>query len=176
VNGASGGTGVWIVQLAKLAGAQVVGTCGPSNVDFVRSLGANTVINYRTTDLAKWAGEDSHNKVDLVIDCSGGKSLENAWKAVRGGGLVITIVPPADGNYNSNPSPPEGVSKTIKGKFFVMEPDGAQLEQCTKWIEEGKAKAVVDSVWEFEDYKKAFERVDSGHARGKVVLKVKSKA
>lgn len=174
VNGASGGTGVWLVQLAKHAGAQVVGTCGPSNVEFVRSLGADTVLNYRTTALAQWAEEDPKSKVDLVVDCVGGQSLINAWKTVKDGGLVVTIVPPADSDYKWDLSPPEGVSETIKGKFFIMELNSAQLEQCTRWIEEGKAKAVTDSVWEFEDWKKAFERVDSGHARGKVVLRVES--
>ncbi|KAL9036075.1 MAG: hypothetical protein Q9214_006297, partial [Letrouitia sp. 1 TL-2023] len=68
VTAASGGVGTWLVQLARLAGADVIGTCGPSNVDFVRSLGAIEVLDYRTTDLSTW-GSNQQNQVDVVIDC-----------------------------------------------------------------------------------------------------------
>lgn len=173
ITGASGGTGVWLVQLAKAAGAYVIGSCGPSNIDLVKSLGADEVINYRKTNPAEWAKSPS-NKVDLVVDCVGGKAEEDAWRTLKDDGLLLTIVPPPSFNYKYDLDPPEGVSKTIRGRFWIMEVNVNQLEQCSRWIEEGKMKAVMDSVWNFEDFKEAFKRVDSGHARGKVVLRIGS--
>ena len=77
VTAASGGCGAWAVQLARWAGAEVIGTCSSRNTDLVRSLGATEVVDYTTTDFRKWA-EPDEKKVDVVIDCIGKKSLEAA--------------------------------------------------------------------------------------------------
>jgi len=167
VTAASGGVGAWLVQLARWAGAEVVGTCGPDNVDFVRSLGATEVINYRATDLKEWA-KDDEKKVDLVIDCVGGKSLEGAWWCVKDGGMIISICQPPE-----QVKPAGWAGKDVKNLFFIMSPNGPQLKEITKLVEEGTCKPVVDSVWAFEEYEEAFKRLDSGHARGKVVLDFK---
>lgn len=81
---------MWIVQIASLTGAEVVGTSSPNNLQLTRSLGAKEALNYRTCDFKKWAEEKVENNVDLVIDCVGGKSLEGAWRCVRDNGVVIT--------------------------------------------------------------------------------------
>lgn len=153
-----------MIQLARLAGAEVIGTCGPDNVEMVRGLGASLVINYRATSLRDWA-LDPQNQVDIVIDCSGRQSLEDAWWAVREGGLLIGIVQPPE------QAKPEGcTAKDVRNFFFIMESNGEHLSQITKLIEEGKCGPVVDSVWQFEEYDKAFGRADSGRARGKVII------
>lgn len=164
VTGASGGVGQWVVQLAHLAGAEVIATCGSDNLKLVETLGAKTAINYHATHLREW-GQTAQNQVDIVIDCSGRQALADAWWTVRDGGFLISIV-----------QPPEQVrpigckAKDVGNFFFIMQPKGAQLEQITKLVEEGKCHPAVDSVWRLEDYKQAFERADSGHAVGKVVL------
>ena len=164
VTAASGGVGIWVVQLAHLAGAEVIGTCGPDNVEMVSDLGANLVINYRATSLRDW-GQDPQNQVDVIIDCSGRQSLEDAWWAVREGGLLIGIVQPPE------QARPEGCrAKDVRSLFFIMEPNGRHLAQITKLIDEGKCRPIVDSVWRFEEYEKAFDKADSGRARGKVII------
>lgn len=164
MTGASGGVGVWVVQLASLAGAEVIGTCGPDNVEMVKTLGACTVLNYRTTSLREW-GQDPQNQVDIVIACSGGKSLEDAWWVVKNGGALISIVGPP-GQVK-----PQGCkAKDVRDLFFIMEPIGEHLAKITKLVEQGRCRPVIDSVWSLEEYERAFERADSGRARGKVVI------
>ena len=169
VTGASGGVGLWVVQFAKLAGAGVVGTCGSHNIQLVKSLGAKDVFDYRNLSLQEWA-RDSENQVDIVIDCSGRKALEDAWWTVKDGGVLISIVQPTE------PARPPGCSKkNVKNWFFIMQLNRAQLEQITKLIDDGKCHPLVDSVWRFEDYGKAYERADSGRAVGKVVIDLLAK-
>ena len=170
VLGASGGCGIWTVQLAKATGAYVVGTCGPSNEDFVRGLGADEVLNYSIIGPKAWAQGDAARKVDLVVDCVGGNPLDEAWTAIKDGGLLLTIVPLPGYVHPTKPS--EGVGKDVKGVFFIMSANGTQLEQITTLIEKGICKPVVDSVWEFNAWEKALKKVEGGHARGKVVLRI----
>ncbi|KAK5191990.1 hypothetical protein LTR99_006667 [Exophiala xenobiotica] len=172
ITAASGSVGIWAIQLAKLIGAYVVGTCGTANIDLVRSLGADEVLDYKTTNIKAWAEEDHSRKVDLVFDCAGGKSLEQAWHAVKEGGQVLTIAPPADMQWKFVLDRPESVSESVSGRFFVMHPSGEQLSLVTELAEQGKVKTLVDSVWKLDEYEQAFERFGSGEARGKVVIKV----
>jgi len=164
VTAASGSVGSWVVQLAKAAGAEVIGTCGPDNIDFVKSLGASEVLNYRTTDFKAWA-EEAGKKVDVVIDTIGKKSLEDAWWTVKDGGLIISIFQP--------PLRPAGcVGKDIKNFFFVMTPDGENLGKISKLLTEGKVKTNLDSVYPLEKFGEAFARVAGGHAKGKVAIEI----
>ena len=164
VTAASGGVGIWVVQIARLAGAEVVGTCGPDNIELVRSRGAREVLNYRTQNFKEWARTDA-NKVDVVMDCIGGKSLEDAWWCVRDGGVVISICQPPD-----DKRPTELELPGVKSVFFIMQPSGPDLEQITTLVNEGKCRPLVDSVWPLEQFRHAFQRLDAGHARGKVIL------
>ena len=171
VTGASGGVGTWVVQLAKAAGLYVVGTCGPSNKEFVLGLGADEVLDYSKIGPKAWAEADATRKVDLVVDCVGGNPLGEAWTAVKDGGLVLTVVPTPD--YAQPTKPSEGVGKDVTGLFFIMTEDGTQLEKCTRLIEAGTCRPVLDSVWKLDEWERAFEKVNGGHARGKVVLQIK---
>ncbi|KAL4779840.1 NAD(P)-binding protein [Aspergillus varians] len=166
VTAASGSVGMWVVQLAKLAGATVIGTCGAGNVEFVKGLGADEILDYRSVDLKEWAGAGTgERKVDVVVDCVGRKSLEDAWWAVKDGGVVLSVYQPPRGGF------PEGCDvKDVKDVFFIMEPVGAHLEAITELVEEGKCRGAVDSVRPLEEFREAFKRVDGGHARGKVII------
>ena len=166
VSAAAGGVGVWLVQLAKIAGLKVVAQVGSVENDaFVRELGAAETVNYKVESLKAWA--EREGPVDIVVDCLGGKTLEDAWFCVRDGGALISIVEPPEGRR------PEGLKeKVVKNNFFIMKPNGEQLAGISRLLDGRQCKPVVDSVWDFEDYEKAFERLDGGHARGKVVIKV----
>ncbi|KAJ5111178.1 NAD(P)-binding protein [Penicillium argentinense] len=164
VTAASGGVGMWVVQLATLLGAEVIGTCGAANVTLVQSLGAKEVLDYRRTSLREWA-EQPGKKVDVVIDCIGRQSLEDAWWTIRDGGAVLSIFQPPKQVC------PEGYKGTgVKDVFFVMEPVRRHLEEITKLVELGKCHGMVDSVWPLEQYQEAFKRLDEGHARGKIIF------
>ncbi|KAH0829596.1 hypothetical protein AYO21_07559 [Fonsecaea monophora] len=173
ITNASGGVGIWAVQLAKLIGLYVIGTTGPNNIDFVRSLGADEVLDYRTTNIRSWAEEDpATRKVDFVFDCIGLSSLDQAWHAVKRGGQLLTIVPPADMQWKFLLDTPAGVDESVTGKFFVMHPSGEQLGRITELAEQGRVRPVVDSVFKLDQFEKAFERLGSGRTRGKVVLRI----
>lgn len=163
VTAASGGVGVWMVQLAKWAGAEVVGSCSAENVEWVEWLGADEVIDYTKTDIKQWAAE-SRNKVDLAVDCIGRKSLEDVWWAVKEGGTLISIFQPPAGVK------PTGVEKNIKDLFFIMDSSGEQLRKMTELIETGFGTPALDSTFPVDRFQEAFNRLESGKTRGKVVL------
>ncbi|KAJ5961279.1 uncharacterized protein N7479_008429 [Penicillium vulpinum] len=165
VTAASGGVGIWLVQLATLLGAEVVGTCGSGNVELVRSLGAKEVLDYRVADLREWATQSPSNKVDVVIDCIGGKALGDAWWTVKDGGVVLSIYQPP---LQVCPEGFEGES--VRDLFFVMQPVRRQLEEISKLVEKGVCRGLVDSVWPLEQYEEAFKRLDGGHTKGKIVF------
>ncbi|KAF2843006.1 alcohol dehydrogenase [Patellaria atrata CBS 101060] len=167
VTAASGAVGNWIVQLATLAGAEVIATCGPKNVDFVKNLGAKVVLNYRDIGIKEWFQSDSVRQVDVVIDCVGNTPLEESWYAVKSGGIFMSIVQPPNQKRPSDVDIPD-----VRNFFFIMQPDGRQMSYISQLLEEGKVHPVVDSVWTLEEHEDAFERLNSGHARGKVVFKI----
>ncbi len=173
VTGAAGGVGSWVVQLAALSGAKaVVAVCGPGKEDAVRKLGATEVVDYTKTSIEEWVAADpAAREVDLVIEMVGGKTLAGCWAAVKEGGAMIAInTPPEYGK-------PEGLKKELsKALFFIVKPLGSNLAEIGELIAAGHVRPVVDSVWEFADFKKAFERLESGHAKGKIIIKVSDEA
>lgn len=168
VNGASGGVGQWAVQLGHLLGAYVIGVTSAANAELVRSLGADDIIDYRTQSLKAWA-EDS-KKVDLAFDCVGKDPA--IWHTVKTGGRYVTIVPPKDMNFKEDLQTPAGVDSSVKGTWFLMHPSGEHLAKIADFIDTGKCKPAVDSVYSLEESIEAFKRVDSGRTVGKVVLRV----
>ncbi|RAL11727.1 NADP-dependent oxidoreductase [Aspergillus homomorphus CBS 101889] len=165
VTAASGGVGMWVTQLAALLGAEVVGTCGAANAALVRLLGATEVLDYRQTELREWVNEHPEKKVDVVVDCIGRRSLEDAWWTVKDGGMVLSIFQPPE-----QVRPPGFEGSEVRSVFFVMEPARRHLEEISKLVELGKCHGMVDSVWPLEQYQEAFKRLDGGHARGKIVF------
>jgi NADPH:quinone reductase-like Zn-dependent oxidoreductase len=167
VTAGAGGVGVWVVQLARAAGVgKIIAITGPDNVDFVKSLGATEVINYKQQSLGAWVTAGSP-KVDLVVDMLGGQTLADSWAAIKDGGILLSINEPPEGR-----KPRKNVPRDVSAVFFIMKPDGWQLKDVAELLEAGKAKAIVDSVWKLEEFKEAFAKLASGHARGKVIIRV----
>ncbi|TLD19502.1 alcohol dehydrogenase [Venturia nashicola] len=108
---------------------------------------------------------DEESKFDLVIDGVGGTALREAWTTVKKGGLLLGIAEEVEGT-----KPKTGLSENVRGKFFIVKPDGSQLQRITEMIEQKKVRPIMDSAWDFEEYDRAFDRVGSGHAQGKVVI------
>ncbi|KAB5580629.1 hypothetical protein GE09DRAFT_1279501 [Coniochaeta sp. 2T2.1] len=171
ITGAAGGVGGWAVQLASLAGAGgVVAVCGKGKEEKVRKLGATEVVDYTATSIEEWAAADpGKREVDLVFDVVGGKSLAGCWAAVKEGGVILSVNTPPD---MVKPAALEGKKKVEKSEFFIVEPLGSNLAEIAELVKEGKVKPVVDSVWPFDQFEKAFERLESGHGNGKIIIKV----
>lgn len=165
VTAAAGGVGVWLVQLARVAGLHVVAQVGSKeNEKVVRELGAAETVNYKEMSLKDWANKGG--RADIVLDSLGGKTLEECWYCVQEGGLLISIV------KNTGETKPPGFDRDVRDLFFILKPDGQQLAEIAKLLEKSECQPILDSVWELEEYEKAFQKLDEGHARGKIVIRL----
>ena len=159
IHGAAGGVGSFAVQLARWRGAHVIATASVRNVDFVRELGADDVIDYRATPF-----ETVVRDVDVVLDTVGGAILERSWSALRPGGLLITILRPA--------SPDWTAGRAARGLFFIVEPSRTQLNELSRLIDAGTIRPIVEAVLPLKQAREIYERGIRDHPRGKLVLAV----
>ncbi|EEP80434.1 predicted protein [Uncinocarpus reesii 1704] len=172
VTAASGSVGMWCVQLARVAGFErIVGTYGGDAEagELLRELGATELVDYKKSSLAEWASQDpGRRKVDLVADCFGKGALADAWSVVKDGGRVVSVCEPPETRR-----PADCQAKNVTYEWFIMDAArGKDLARVTELLESGKCRAILDSVYKFDDFKQAFERVEGRHARGKVVIQV----
>ena len=124
IHGAAGGVGTFAVQLACWRGARVTGTASAANLDFVRSLGADEVIDYRAERF-----EDVVRDVDVVFDTVGGETLERSWGVLKPGGRLVTVA--ASGERTTD--------ERIRAAYFIVEPSRAQLMEIARLIDGGRA-------------------------------------
>jgi NADPH:quinone reductase-like Zn-dependent oxidoreductase len=157
VHGAAGGVGQFAVQFAKWKGAFVIGTSGPANVDFVRYLGADQVIDYTTTPFEEVTAE-----MDIVLDTIGGETLEKSWSLVKPGGILISLV--------AQPSLEKANASGIKALKPTALASSKDLKNIAQLIAEGKVKAVVAKTFSLEDAGQAQALSQLGHGRGRIVL------
>ncbi|MFD8026768.1 NADP-dependent oxidoreductase [Streptomyces lavendulae] len=158
VHAAAGGVGHLAVQIAKARGAYVIGTASAAKHELLRGLGADEVIDYRTTDF-----EDAVADVDVVVDAIGGDHGERSLKVLRPGGHLVTL-PGPDGV----PADPVGVHAS----WVLVEPDLKGLEEITALVERGLLKPLIDTVLPLEQAAKAHEIGELGRTTGKIVLTV----
>ena len=160
IHAGGGAVGSQGVQLAALEGAHVVATAGPADLDYVRSLGAETVIDYRSQDFEK----ETHD-LDVVLDLVGGDTWHRSLNVLKPGGHLVSVM--------MDPALITGARAAGKtGHLFIVEPSGAELERIAGYIEDGKLEARIDSVFPIEDVVDAHRHLETGKARGKVVLRV----
>ncbi len=160
IQGAAGGVGVFAVQLAHWAGAQIIATASAHNRDFLRELGANEVIDYTTTRF-----EEVVQSVDIVFDTVGGETLARSWQVVKPGGMLVSVVSPP-------PSADARKRHDVRFAWFVVQPDREQLVQIGALIDAGRVRPIIDTVFPLAQARQAYEQGAKGHTRGKIVLRV----
>jgi NADPH:quinone reductase-like Zn-dependent oxidoreductase len=162
VNGASGGVGTFAVQIAKSFGAEVTGVTSTKNIDLVRSLGADHVVDYTTTDFAR-----SGERYDLILDTIGNRSAPDLRRGLEEGGKAAVVGFTTVGKLI-------GVSlRGGKGIAMVSAHVAAKdLELLAELIESGKVRPQIDRRYSFAEIPTALSYLEQGHARGKVVVGV----
>ncbi|MGH8760733.1 MAG: NADP-dependent oxidoreductase [Burkholderiales bacterium] len=159
IHAAAGGVGSFAVQLAKWKGAHVIGTASKRNQDFVKNLGADETIDYRTTRF-----EEVIHEVDVVFDTIGGETQKRSWKVLKKGGILVSIVGP--------PSAKEATAHGVRQASVFVQPSAAQLTELAKLVDSGKLKPIVETVLPLSEARRAHELSQTGHTRGKIVLEV----
>lgn len=163
INGASGGLGVYAVQIARILGCTTTAVVGMGQEEFLKELGANEVVNYQERDV-----KDLPEKSDLVLDLSNKLSFKEIRKILSSNGVFI----PAEPNKHITSILLSTFSAQKTKKLFVGKGDHDKLTRIAKWVEEGKLKVLVDRVFEFTDYKNAFHRLREKGKRGRIVMKI----
>jgi NADPH:quinone reductase-like Zn-dependent oxidoreductase len=184
VHAGSGGVGTIAIQLAKHIGAHVATTTSTANVELVRSLGADVVIDYKKDDFEKVL-----EGYDVVLNSLGKDTLEKSLRVLKPGGKLISISGPPDPDFareNGSGFLLQQVMRLLsfgirrKSKrhgvsysFLFMTANGGQLGEITSLIEAGAIRPVMDRVFPFEKTNEALAYVETGRAKGKVVVAIK---
>lgn len=184
IQAGSGGVGTFAIQLAKHLGAFVATTTSAANSDLVKSLGADVVIDYKTQDF-----ETILSDYDFVLNSQDTKTLEKSLNILKPNGKVVSISGPPDVEFANEIGLSWfvkiimrllsfGIKKKVKKlhlnyNFLFMRAEGKQLSEITSLIETGKIRPIIDKVFPFEQTNEALAYVESGRAKGKVVIKVK---
>jgi alcohol dehydrogenase len=184
IHAGSGGVGTFAIQLAKHVGATVATTTSTANVDLVRSLGADVVIDYKKDDFA-----DVLRDYDVVVNSLDKVTLEKSLRVLKPGGQLISISGPPDAAFARSIGA-SLVLRTIMGvlsygirakakrqraqySFLFMRANGDQLTKITSLIDGGTIRPVVDRVFPFASTREAMAYVETGRAKGKVVVSLK---
>jgi NADPH:quinone reductase-like Zn-dependent oxidoreductase len=184
IQAGSGGVGTFAIQLAKYLGATVATTCSPASFELVKSLGADVVIDYKTEDF-----ETILQNYDLVLHSQDNATLKKSLRVLRPGGKLISISGPPDPDFGKEIGSPLFVrvvmwllsfgarrrAKRLNAhfSFLFMRANGDQLQQITNLIDSDVIRPVMDKVFPFEETNEAMAYVETGRAKGKVVVTVK---
>jgi NADPH:quinone reductase-like Zn-dependent oxidoreductase len=174
INGASGGVGTFAVQIAKTFGADVTGVCSTRNLDLVRSLGADHVIDYTKEDFSKGA-----ERYDVILDNVGTQPLSGFRRVLKPNGICVMIGGggPNEGNWvgpMSRPIKAMLISPFITQKIGMMMAQGNKddLNTMADLMQSGKVKPVIDRTYPLSQIADAIRYLEQGHARGKVIITV----
>lgn len=184
IQAGSGGVGTFAIQLAKHLGATVATTTSASNIDLVRGLGADVIVDYRRDDFVTQL-----SGYDLVLHRQDGKTLDRSLHVLKAGGRLISISGPPDPAFAKEIGAPWfvkaftrlsslGARRKAKSldttfSFLFMKASGDQLRQIAALIDAGHVRPVVDKVFPFESTNEALAYVETGRAKGKVMIRVK---
>ena len=184
IHAGSGGVGTFAIQLAKHLGAIVATTTSTANVEWVKRLGADIVIDYKKDDFANILHD-----YDVVLDTLGGETLHKSVRVLKPGGKLISIAGPPDPDFAkkigaswilrlamrvlSHRIRKRAKRHHVSYSFLFMKPSGDQLHEIGSLIDSGAIRPVVDRVFPFESTKEALAYVEKGRAKGKVIVKVK---
>ena len=159
IHGGSGGVGSFAVQIAKARGAKVLATASTRNQETLKQLGADQPVDYTTTKF-----EDVAKDVDVVLDTVAGETLARSYGVVKKGGIIVSILQPPDKEQLT--------TRGIRGEVILARPSAPMLGEIGKLIDAGKIKPVVSQVLPIAEAARAHQQIETGHTRGKIVLKV----
>lgn len=184
IQAGSGGVGTFAIQLAKHLGATVATTTSTGNVAWVKGLGADVVVDYKKDEFEKIL-----SGYDVVLNSQDGKTLAKSLGVLKRGGKLISISGPPDPAFAKDSKASWFVTQVMRAlsfgtrrkakglevgySFLFMKANGSQLRQITTLIESGAIRPVIDKVFPFESTNEALAYVESGRAKGKVVIKVR---
>jgi NADPH:quinone reductase-like Zn-dependent oxidoreductase len=184
VHAGSGGVGAFALQLARLRGARVATTTSTRNVELVKKLGADVVIDYKTQRF-----DDELSGYDAVLDALGGDELMRSFKVLKPGAKLVSIAgPPEPGTARrsgfalwlrpvfwllSLRARRAAAARGVTYEYLFMRPDGDQLARIGELINDGKVSVVVDRTYPLDDVRAALAYLETGRARGKIVLTVR---
>jgi NADPH:quinone reductase-like Zn-dependent oxidoreductase len=159
IHAAAGGVGLFAVQFARWKGAHVIGTASTGNLDFVRSLGAETVIDYTTTPF-----EDVVHDVDFVLDTVGGETLVRSASVLKRGGRLVSIMGPV----------PEALAQRtdILATRNEVPPTSEHLQAIIQLINEGHARPTIQQLFPLNEAAQAHALCETRHGRGRIVLHI----
>jgi len=152
IHGAAGAVGAFAVQVARLHGAHVIGTASAHNLDFVRELGADEVLDRRAVRF-----EEVVRDVDVVLDTVGGDTFEKSFDVLRAGGRVVTVAASSEHTDDAR----------VRDAFFIVEPSATQLAETARLIAGGRLRPIVGSVFPLAEARRAYA---DRPARGKNVV------
>ena len=175
INGASGGVGTYAVQLAKAMGAEVTAVCSARNFELVKSLGADHVVDYQAEDFTL-----RPERYDAVLDNIGMRPLGEVQRVITDSGIVVTIGGGGPDEWKwGGPIAARLLTSLVKQpftdkrhKFFVAEVNPQDLEYVARLMVEGKVKSVIDRTYPLDQVPEAIKYLETGRARGKVVIEV----
>lgn len=162
VNGAAGGVGHLAVQLAKWKGARVIAVASSAHDAFLREIGADQFIDYTKT-----AVEEAARDVDLVLDAVGGAAAARFLRVLKSGGALYPVFPLGFSGGQ------EATKRGVKVSTTQVRSNGAQLAAIAQLLEAGTIRVAIDSTFALADARRAHERAERGHIRGKLVLLVR---
>jgi NADPH:quinone reductase-like Zn-dependent oxidoreductase len=160
VHAGAGGVGQFAIQLARRAGARVIATASAPNHELLRRLGAEVLIDYRTADFATGLKD-----IDVVLDTVGGQTREKSWPALRKGGVLVAIAMP----------PPDVAAAErhgVRTAMLAVTPHGERLAEIARLIDAGELEVMIDREFPLDEAAEAHRRIEQGHARGKIILRV----
>lgn len=170
INGASGGVGTFAVQIAKVLGAEVTAVCSSRNMELVRSLGADHVIDYTREDYTR-----SDRRYDLILDLAGNKSWSESKRILNLQGTLVIVGAPKG---SALLGPLSHIAKVRLAAFrssqnvlfFIAQINQADMKVLRELLESGKVKPVIDKRYSSSQVSDAFGHLGEGHAQGKIVL------
>ncbi|UBB89419.1 NADP-dependent oxidoreductase [Candidatus Kaistella beijingensis] len=184
IQAGSGGVGTFAIQLAKYLGAEVATTASPKSFEMLQHLGADILIDYKTQNF-----EDLLKDYDLVLNTQDEETLLKSMKILKPGGKIISISVVPDEQFaidsgvnwlvkfvikmRSAKVIKEARKRQVDYSFLLMHSSRKQLEEITSIIEEGKIKPVIDKVFPFNETNEAMNYLESGRAKGKVLVKIR---
>jgi NADPH:quinone reductase-like Zn-dependent oxidoreductase len=158
IHGGAGGVGNFAVQLARIAGAEVITTAAAADRDFLRAIGADEVLDYRAEPF-----DERVREIDLVVDTVGGSVLERSFAVTRQGGTIVSVAEQPDSRL--------AAEHDVRTAFFVVDPNRDQLIALAALVDQGRLRAEVMKVFELPSARDAFETGLRDHVRGKLVLR-----